>query len=922
MEIKRSVLRTLLLSAPLFLLFLLLPFTDVFAEPSSLCSKRFAESPSSFASSFQKSMNSNDPQIKRDVCGLEFIEDRSLLGAPSKANRDIIRSLSAKAAIQSSGNSPVILHSSPTSSRKIFLNFETTEISPSNWWFNYWNSITSMQGFSLDNDFENFTTAENAYITEVWRDVSEDFAGLDVDVTTENPGINGLTRSSNADTAYGMTAHISSDYTQVARCRCGGVAYMSLFNSIWESGVNLGAPVWNFASHSQGFTLTPEDTAFIVSHEVGHSVGLDHDGTTSVSYYPGHSNRLWAPIMGTSYGVSISQWSINEYANGRRTGSYQNSTSNDDFEAMALTGLPIRIDDFGSNINSAEEISSSSGTFQGVVGANSDSDFFKFTIVSNSDFTFNASNYLTLHPNLDIQLELYNQSGTLVSTVNPPVSRNSNGTAAGLNAQIETRLTSGIWYVKVSGTGALDPLSTGYSSYSSVGKYSIDYEVIATSVPKPVSLFSQSSNGSFSISFVQPLAASFPSISKYEYSLASSTDGSSYTYGPWVDSGISPSSRSFIVSNLDDGKTYKIKLRASEGASPGATSDALTVNMPPSAPQITTYTYLNGEATVNFSTSTFGETFLVNYQYAISADGGNSWGSWWDYQPNKQRIIRSPIYIWSGLQSGKVYNIKLRARNIIGFSLDSGTGTIDTRVIPRITSISPSEGLAGANVEISGSDFVDVTSVQFGSTSATYSVVSSNRIIAQVPSGFETANVRVSNPIGTSISSQIFTLRFPPTISGFSPDTAVPGTAVTILGANLGQTSKVELNNLELPIVSKSSTSLIVRVATGASTGKLIVTTPWGQVRTASDLNILPPPVLTSFTPNNGKPNDAIVLRGSNFVNVTSVTFAGIFATFTVDSSTQITTRVPFGYAQGRIRVITETGTAESLGDFVFRKSD
>jgi hypothetical protein len=182
--------------------------------------------------------------------------------------------------------------------------------------------------------------------------------------------------------------------------------------------------------------------------------------------------------------------------------------------------------------------------------------------------------------------------------------------------------------------------------------------------------------------------------------------------------------------------------------------------------------------------------------------------------------------------------------------------------------------------------------------------------------------VRVSNPIGTSISSQIFTLRFPPTISGFSPDTAVLGTAVTILGAHLGQASKVELNSLELLIVSRSSTSLVVQVVAGASTGKLKVTTPWGQVLTTSDLNILPPPVLTSFTPDNGKPNDVIVLRGSNFVNVTSVTFGGLSATFTVDSSTQITVRVPFGYAQGRIRVIAEAGTGESLGDFVFRKTD
>lgn len=40
------------------------------------------------------------------------------------------------------------------------------------------------------------------------------------------------------------------------------------------------------------------------SHEVGHSVGLYHDGVNSSSYYWGHGSGAtsWAPIMGVSIG--------------------------------------------------------------------------------------------------------------------------------------------------------------------------------------------------------------------------------------------------------------------------------------------------------------------------------------------------------------------------------------------------------------------------------------------------------------------------------------------------------------------------------------------------------------------------------------------------------------------------------------------
>ena len=67
---------------------------------------------------------------------------------------------------------------------------------------------------------------------------------------------------------------------------------------------------------------------------------------------------------------------------------------------------------------------------------------------------------------------------------------------------------------------------------------------------------------------------------------------------------------------------------------------------------------------------------------------------------------------------------------------------------------------------------------------------------------------------------------------------------------------------------------------------------------------------------------DPIQITGTNFTDVTEVTINGIVCQFTVESSTLITVTGPYGYAQGKIRVVAYAGIAVSAGDFVFRKSD
>ena len=73
-----------------------------------------------------------------------------------------------------------------------------------------------------------------------------------------------------------------------------------------------------------------------------------------------------------------------------------------------------------------------------------------------------------------------------------------------------------------------------------------------------------------------------------------------------------------------------------------------------------------------------------------------------------------------------------------------------TATLPSITSLSPNTGPIGTAVTISGVRFTGATSVNFGATSAPFTVVNDTTITTTVPSGTGVAFVTVTTPVGIS----------------------------------------------------------------------------------------------------------------------------------------------------------------------------
>ncbi|HKW77803.1 MAG TPA: IPT/TIG domain-containing protein [Candidatus Limnocylindria bacterium] len=238
---------------------------------------------------------------------------------------------------------------------------------------------------------------------------------------------------------------------------------------------------------------------------------------------------------------------------------------------------------------------------------------------------------------------------------------------------------------------------------------------------------------------------------------------------------------------------------------------------------------------------------------------------------------------------------------------------------PMISSFIPLSGPVGAPVTITGSSFLDITSVTFaGGAEAGFTIVSPVSIKAIVPAGATTGKISVTTAAGTAISAAIF--KVTPKIDSFTPASGLPGTSVTINGTNFmagGTTPTVRFGTAIGPVTTSTMTQIVATVPPSATTGKISVTTADGTGTSATDFVVILVPKITSFTPAMGAPGVVVSINGLNFSGVSGVTFGGIAATtITPVSATSIKAIVPHGAHTGSIAVTNAAGTGISSGTF------
>jgi uncharacterized repeat protein (TIGR03803 family) len=140
------------------------------------------------------------------------------------------------------------------------------------------------------------------------------------------------------------------------------------------------------------------------------------------------------------------------------------------------------------------------------------------------------------------------------------------------------------------------------------------------------------------------------------------------------------------------------------------------------------------------------------------------------------------------------------------------------------------------------------------------------------------------------------------------------GTTVGIIGQGFSSATKVEFGTGPGAFTVVSDTYMTAASATGATTGKVTVFEPGGNLVTPQTFKMLP--TIKKLTPTSGPVGTSVVITGTSLLQTSAVKFGKVVATFTANSDTQVTATVPTGAVTGKISITTPGGSVTSAANF------
>ena len=576
---------------------------------------------------------SEDHHAHEEHDAYEFTDSSGRTIAACPVFTDLSPKSTVTAQPQASLADTFFLHNRLGATKTIYLDFNSHITADSVWnkQNNNGNPFTT-PAYDTDGNIK-FSEQELAAIQEIWARVVEDFSPFDVDVTTQEPPESDLVNSKNGDNRWGIRVVIggNGDWYKMV----GGVAYISSFDDLFDK---VDIPAFVFSNNLSSV----KSVANAISHEVGHSLGLHHDGRTSPKeeYFGGHGDGVtnWGPIMGSVSFREVTQWSRGEYA-------YASNTQDDLKIITTNNGFGFRQDDVGNSLNTAYflgNLSKDTTVFNGIIENGEDADSFSFNASGKIKVTVSQT---ALGANLDIQAEIYSSSGQLVSSANP---------ADTLGASLELSVAPGTYYLIVRGAGLGDPATNGYSRYASIGQYKVGLVASgnsggAPSAPTNLQTKDASSN---------QVELTWKDTSKNErgFNVFYRTPG-----GSWMLGGTSGANKtSFTVKGLEEKTSYQFKVVAFNDSGDSASSNiakATTLSLKIPAP---TNLKASGVQKTSFKLAWSSSGANVDrFEVWVKVDG--SWKRSEDVPGNrKNATIDYEAMGGSRLKAGKTYQVKMR----------------------------------------------------------------------------------------------------------------------------------------------------------------------------------------------------------------------------------------------------------------------
>lgn len=306
----------------------------------------------------------------------------------------------------------------------------------------------------------------NAQIKDLWKRVAEDYMAFNINVTTDIQVYQNAPANSRQKCVFTPT-------TSALGPGAAGVSY--------EGSWNWGSDTVCWSQYTSG-----KNGAEVGAHEPGHTLGLSHEGTdingVHNEYFSGQGSGAtgWAPIMGAGYYQNVTTFSKGDYANP--------SNLEDQLNVIATVNnnVTYRLDDTGNTLATSrylEVYPDFSVAGEGVIERSADTDAFQFT-------TTGGQVFLRAMPvgdwaDLAVSVTLADATDTVIASNNP---QNV------LYGTINMAVAAGTYTFRVTGAGRNDPLTNGFSSYPSLGYYSIVGSVAGARLPTRLSVMEHATN--------------------------------------------------------------------------------------------------------------------------------------------------------------------------------------------------------------------------------------------------------------------------------------------------------------------------------------------------------------------------------------------------------------------------------------------
>jgi hypothetical protein len=366
--------------------------------------------------------------------------------------------------------------------------------------------------------------------------------------------------------------------------------------------------------------------------------------------------------------------------------------------------------------------------------------------------------------------------------------------------------------------------------------------------------------------------------------------------------------------------TVDIRVKTVNGTSSTSSSDHFTYNAA-SAPTVTGISPTSGDFQGGTAVTITGTNFTAATGVSFGSVAATSF------------TVNSSTSITATAPAQSAATVDITVTTYGGTSSTSSADhfTYTSAGAPTVTSASTSSGSSngGTVLTLSGTNFVDVEEIDFGSVPASNFTVNSTGSITVVapPNTAGTVYISVTTATGSSVPSAgptfTYTAASAPTVSslGTSSGSSAGGTPVVLTGTGFTGAESVLFGSVPANFTINTDTSLTaIAPPQAAGTVDITVWTPTGSSATSGSdqftYSSASAPTVTAVAPSSGSSagGTVVTVTGIGFTGASAVTFGSTAATsFTVLSDTVLTATAPAeAAATVDLTVTTPSGTSST----------